>query len=158
MAALTLYGSSIADTTITTACKMAANTAGGTETSKQSTIPSTSNTYAEVLSQAGTSNSVTAIPATPTGKGYVYQPGAGTFANAAWGAILTFAHAAGTTSDVTIRFFKYTGSYSLIGSINRATNTQAKTTYTYTNTTMPSTTFAASDLLYIDLWYHDSNA
>jgi hypothetical protein len=158
MAALTLYGSSVADSTLATACDMALTTTGGTETSKQ-TVLTGSNVYGEVWSQGNAGlATVTAIPATPTGHGWVYKPGAGTFANATWGCVFTLAHVASSTSDVTIRFFKYTGTYSSIGTINVATNTAAKTTYTFSNTTMPSTTFGATDLLYIDLWYHDTNS
>jgi len=147
----------VLDGTLTTASGMATTT-GGVETSKQ-TVLTGSNVYGEIWSQGNAGlATVTAIPATPTGRGWIFYPGAGTFANAVWGAIITFAHIASTTSDVTIRFFKYTGSYASIGTINVATNTAAKTTWTFTNTTMPTVTTAASDGIYIDLWYHDSNA
>src|ERR1041385_7971296 len=89
MAILTLYGSSIADATLTNACDMATTT-GGTETSKTTTMSgSGSQVYAEIFSQGGSVTGVTSIPATPTGHGWAYSPGAGTFANGNWSASVT---------------------------------------------------------------------
>lgn len=159
MPTLTYYGSSVADTTLTTACKMA-SASGGTETSKQ-TVLTGSSVYGEVWSQGNAGlATVTAIPTTPTGNGWIVYPGAGIFATGNWGFILTFAHVASTTSDCTVRFFRLvSGTYTSIGTINAATNTAAKTTYTFTNTSMSTITFSNStDGLYVDLWYHDSNA
>jgi len=160
MATLTLYGSSVADATITTACDMA-NTAGGTETSKTTTTTGTS-VYAEVLSQGGTSASVSSIPTTPTGNGWVYKPGAGVFATGNWSAIDTVSSASwsgsSSTTDITRRFFRYAnGVYILIGTLNIAITGTAKTTYTYTATSMASIAFGPNDFIYSDLWWHDTN-
>jgi hypothetical protein len=152
---LTYYGSSVADATLTTACDCASAT-GGTETSKTTTVTGTL-VYVEIVSQAATIASVSSIPSTPTGKGWVAKPGAGTFATGNWGFIETSSCTAPGTSDHTVRFFKYNGStYTLIGTINKTGIVGAKTTYTYTNTSMSSITFAATDFLYIDLWHHDT--
>jgi hypothetical protein len=159
MAAIVAYGSSIADGTLTTACDMAQNATGGTETSKTTTIGSTSGVYGEVLSQGGTGSGVSSIPATPTGHGWLFKPGAGSFANAAWGAVVTFAGNGLGTADLTIRFFKYDGSstYTSIGTINKTGVVSTKTTYTFTNTTMPAVTTLSTDYIYIDLWLHDTS-
>ena len=153
-----LYGSSVADGTLTTACDMAATT-GGTETSKTTTLTGANN-IAEVLSKGGTSATVTSIPTTPTGNGWVYKPGSGIFAAANWSAVVTVSGGwgPGGTDTLTIRFFKYSGgSYSSIGSIvgPNMTNTATKNAWSFTATSMPATTFVASDLLYIDLWLTD---
>jgi len=159
MPTLTYYGSSVADATLTTACGMATTT-GGSETSAQ-TILLLTNVFGEVWSKGNAGlNTVTAIPATPTGNGWIAYPGAGTFATGNWSAVFTFAHVASTTSDCTIRFFRLvSGTYTSIGTINTATNTAAKTTYTFAATSMATITFNnPTDGLYTDLWYHDSNA
>ena len=153
MAALTLYGSSVADTTITTACKMS-NTTGGTETSKTTTVSGGGN-YTEIVSQGGTLTTATSI-GSPTGKGWDYSPGAGTFATGNWSASCTI-QTNSTTSTLTIRFYKYTsGTYTSIGSINSTVSSGSKTTYSFAATSMSSITFTASDLLYVDLWYFDT--
>jgi hypothetical protein len=158
---LVLYGSSVADATLATACDMA-NASGGTETSVTSTIPTTSNQFAEILSQVGTSNSVTAIPATPTGHGWLYKPGQGTFDLNNWSASVTLSALAWGTAgftDVTIRFFKWdTSTYTSIGTINVGITSLSKTTYAFTATSMPSVTTTATDYIYTDLWWHDTNA
>jgi hypothetical protein len=156
-ATLTLYGSSVANGTLTTACTMSAAT-GGTETSKLTTITGTTNTYGEVTSQGLTVAAVTSIPATPTGNGWVYQPGAGRFATGNWSASITLATAGINGGDTwTLRFFKYSGgSYTSIGSIVANATTTAKTTYSFAATSMSAIAFIASDLLYTDLWFFDS--
>lgn len=155
MSSLVLYGSNAANATLTNACNMASTT-GGTETSNR-TSPSGSTNIAEVFSLGGTSTSVSSIPATPTGHGWTYSPGAGTFATGNWSA------ACGTrdpfnayTISSTIRFFRYSGgTYTSIGTINIASFslTNARTVATYAATSMSTITFASGDLLYTDLWY-----
>lgn len=158
MSTLTLYGSSVADATLTNACDMA-NTTGGVETSKTTTVTGANN-FAEVLSQGGTAASVTSIPTTPTGHGWVSQPGAGTFAIGNWSASETSAITGFTASNskYTIRFFRYSsGVYTLIGTIDSGfIASTSKTTYTFAATSMSAITFGASDLLYVDLWYTDT--
>jgi hypothetical protein len=158
MPTLTIYGSNVSDATLTTASDMAANT-GGTETTALSTVPNTTFLFAEILSRTGTSNGVVIIPATPTGNGWVYSPGAGTFATGNWSALvnLSFAHA--FTSDLTIRFFRWSsGVYTSIGTIPLASQSVSgtKTLYTFTATSMGTITFAAGDLIYVDLWFQDA--
>jgi len=157
VATQTLYGSSIADATLTTADDMATTT-GGTETSKTTTTSGT-NTYSEVFSQGGSSTGASSIPATPTGKGWVYnKPGAGTYATGNWSASVTFSGSSLGTSDLTIRFFRYSsGTYTQIGTINKTGVVSAKTTYSFPATSMGTITFAANDLLYVDLWFHDTS-
>src|SRR6266705_6210554 len=115
MATLTLYGSAVADATLTTACDMAA-VSGGTETSKTTTWTGSSN-YGEIVSKGGSIVTVTALPATPTGNGWVYNPGAGTFDLGNWSGSLAVNDAAlgpytiGTNGGQggVLRFFRYSG-------------------------------------------------
>lgn len=154
MASLTLYGSSVADATLTNACDMAA-ALGGTETSKTTTV-SGGNNIAEILSKGGSSTTVSSIPATPTGKGWVYnKPGAGVFATANWSATITVS-AAGSGTNMTWRAFRYDGTYHLIGSVTSASAPSAKTAVSFAATSFSTVTFGATDLLYFDLWWNDS--
>lgn len=151
-----LYGSSVADTTLTTACKMA-SASGGTETSKTTTTTTGGGGgfYAEVLSQGGTFASVTSIP-TPDGKGWIFFPGAGTFATGNWSASCTVTTNS-TTTNLTIRFYKYSsGTYTSIGSIVATVSSGSKTTYSFAATSMSTFTTGASDGIYTDLWYQDT--
>jgi hypothetical protein len=150
-----IYASNVSNTTLTSACTMAANS-GGSEVAVQTTVTGT-NQYVEVVSQAATLASVTTI-GSPSGKGWVYLPGAGTFAAGNWSATVTLSASSPGTTDVTIRFYKYSaGTYTSIGSINKTGISGTKTAYSFTATAMPSTAFSASDLLYIDLWWHDTS-
>ncbi len=126
---------------------------GGTETSKQSTWGGTL-TVGELTSQGLSVNTAASIPATPTGNGWVFLPGAGSYANANWSFIMTLSFAVITNqTSITVRFFKYTGTYASIGTIVLSpTFATAKTVYTWTATSMPLTTFGATDLLYVDAW------
>src|SRR5579872_4056334 len=158
MASLTLYGSDVADATLTSACDMSIAT-GGVETSKQTVVTGT-NIYIEITSQgSGGLASVSSIPA-PTGKGWTYQPGAGTFAAGNWSASITLklGAAVGSNSDTTLGFYRYSGGvYTLIGTINKATAVPTtKTTYAFSSTSMSTITFGASDLLYIHAFLHDN--
>lgn len=152
-----IYGSSVANGTLASACTMSATT-GGTETSTTTTFVSTSLTYGEVRSKGGASTPVTAITA-PTGNGWIYFPGvAGTFAAGNWSAAHTHSSVSHGT-DTTIRFYKYSaGTYTLIGSIVATQSVTTKTTYTYTATAMGSVTLLATDGIYVDLWWHDNGA
>src|SRR6266568_3156615 len=156
MAVLTLYGSAVADATLTTACDMAA-VSGGVEVGKQTTFSGTGN-FAEVWSKGNASSPVvSAIPATPNGNGWVYTPGAGTFAAANWSASVTVAVFVNNAGVYTIRFFKYSaGVYSSIGNLTFTPTATAKTTYAVSAVSMPATTFTATDLLYVDYWYQDN--
>lgn len=152
------YGSDVANGTIGTACTMSTTT-GGTEVTKTSTW-SGGNHFAEVWSQSGSSTPVTAIPATPTGHGWVTAaPGAGSFANANWSASIALALSSSATVSWTVRFFKYSsGTYTSIGTIatSAASLGTSRTVISFAATSMPLTTFAAGDLLYVDLWMQDT--
>jgi hypothetical protein len=152
-----LYGSDVADATLTTACDMATTT-GGTETSQTSSGTGV-NIYQEVYSKGGSPASVGAIPATPTGNGWVFkQASAGTYPLGNWSASITFSSTF-TGVSLTLRFFKYSsGTYTSIGTITVSLTGSAKTTYSFAATSMPATTFLSSDLLYIDLWFLDNNS
>lgn len=155
MASLTLYGSNVSNGTLTTASSMS-NTTGGTEVAVQTTVTGTS-PYVEVVSRAATLASVTAI-GSPSGKGWVYAPGSGTFATGNWSATVTFSATSPGTTDVTIRFYKYSGgTYTSIGTINKTGITGTKTAYSFAATSFSSVTFSSSDLLYCDVWWHDTS-
>jgi len=150
-----LYGSNVANGTLSTASTMSANT-GGTETSATTTVTGT-NVWVEVVSRAATLASVSSI-GSPSGKGWAFAPGAGQFALGNWSASVTLSASAPGTTDITIRFYRYSsGVYNAIGSINKTGVVGTKTTYSFTATSMPATTFGASDLLYVDLWWHDTS-
>jgi hypothetical protein len=156
-APLVLYGSNVADTTLTTACKMAGAT-GGTEVGTTTTVSGAGND-AEVRSKGGAGTAVTGIPTTPTGNGWVSSPGAGTFATGNWSASIAMATAVTVNPIVlTLRFFKYSGgSYTSIGTITLSTSTTTtRGVQTFAATSMSTVTFTASDLLYTDLWSNDS--
>jgi hypothetical protein len=150
-----LYGSAVADTTLTTACLMA-TASGGVETSKVSNYTGTGN-FGEVWSK-GTAGvaAVSSIPA-PTGHGWVYYPGAGTFAAGNWALVLTYAAFANNQGNQTFRAYKLSGGvYTAIGTILFTATATAKTTYSPTAVSMPAVTTGASDGIYFDLWYQDN--
>ncbi len=150
-----IYGSSVANGTLTNACNMSSTT-GGTETSKAMTYTG-SNTYAEIWSQGGSTTGFSSIQA-PTGHGWVFTPGAGSFATGNWSGSITL-NCAFVPVDITLRFYKYTGSYTSIGSIVKSSGfSAAKTTYSFTATSMSSVSFGASDMVYVDLWWHDNSS
>ena len=157
MASLILYGSNVANATLTTAGQ-ASNTTGGTETSATSNI-SGANNYGEVNSSGTANASVTAIPTTPTGRGWVYKPGAGTFATSNWSAVAAIASTVHDTVVLTMRFFKYSsGTYTSIGTISTASFVlpSARSAQTFTAASLSTVTFSSSDLLYWDIWLYDS--
>src|SRR5437764_10701090 len=119
MAVLVLYGSNIVDSTVTTACDMAA-ASGGTQTSTDSHWTGSLGQWAEVWSKGTAAQTALAsIPATPTGNGWVYNPGAGTFALGNWSASIGLAEGTANSGEAfTMRFFKYSsGVYTSIGTI-----------------------------------------
>jgi hypothetical protein len=159
MVQLVLYGSTVADSTLTTANDLA-TASGGAETSVSNTWGGTGQ-YGELYSSGGTSlPSSTSIPATPSGHGWIYYVGAGSFALGNWTA--TFAHScldATIPLDFTLRFFKYSGgTYTLIGSIaiSPGTGSLTRTVYTFPATALAGVAFDTPDYLYVDLWEHDT--
>jgi hypothetical protein len=155
MPTLTYYGTSIADTTLTNACVMAPNS-GGTETSKLTTIPGTSNPYAEILSQGGSSTAVAALPS-PTGHGWVFYPGAGSFAAGTWTLLVTKSSATKGVSS-TFRVYKIaSGTYTSVGTATVTNSSTAKTTYTFSISGSGVST-GSSDGIYIDGFHFNNNA
>jgi hypothetical protein len=154
-----LYGSNVADSTLTTACDMA-TVSGGVETTRLSSIAgSPANSIAEITSQGIVNEAaVTSIPTTPTGRGWIYFPGAGVFAAGNWSAFIALSDTQGPyTIDggATLRFFKYSsGVYTLIGSSNSGSFVinATRTALTIPATSLASIVFAAGDGLYIDQW------
>src|SRR5260221_4899471 len=163
MASLTLYGSNHANATLTTACDMATTT-GGAEPSVISTT-SGSNKFAESLSIGASEVAVASIPTNPTGKGWVYQPGAGTFATGNWAAVITFVPASwsgsSSTSHLHMRVSRWVSgpTWTIIGDFPDLplTGGLTKTVYTFTTTSFSSIVFAANDLLHIEVWYFDNS-
>lgn len=160
MASLTLYGSNVANSTLTSACNMSTTT-GGTETSNTTTY-SGSNNWAEIFSQGGSTTGASSPSSTPSGKGWCYLPGAGSFATGNWSASVALKETGGSSGDNTateIRFYRYSGgTYTLIGTITNSTTSvlSSRTVVSFSATSMASITFAALDLLYIDLWWEDT--
>ena len=159
---MNLYGSKVASGTLTTAC-LFAPTVGGTEGSNTTTYSgSASVPYAEVWSQ-GNSNYTSyqsTIPA-PTGHGWVYSPGAGTFAAGNWSASLAIALYCATNSNLTMRFYKRSsgGTYTSIGNLSaplaQSGSLTTRQTATFNAVSFVSMAFLATDLLYTDLWVYD---
>jgi hypothetical protein len=154
-AALQLNGSAVADGTLVNACDFS-SAVGGVETSKLTTMAGVAK-YAEILSQGGTSASVSAIPATPTHHGWVFATGAGTFAAGAWSAKANISFLSGSGDTITIRFFRYSGGVdTLIGSINTTIIGLPKAIRSWAATSMPKMVMGANDLLEVDLWCFDN--
>src|SRR2546423_6752114 len=119
-----------------------ATASGGTETSKVSNYGGTGN-FGEVYSQGTASvNAVTAIPA-PTGHGWIYFPGAGTYATGNWTLVLTYAAFANNQGNQTFRVYKRSsgGTYTSIGTIVFTATATAKTTYSPAAVSMSTVTF-----------------
>ena len=135
---------------------------GGTEVALTANAWSPSNLYGEMVSAGGASTTATAIQA-PTGRGWVYSPGAGQFAAANWSASIAMADPANGTDDptaITLRFFKYSGGiYTSIGTIALAGAAvpTTRTVLSFAATSMPLTNFSSGDLLYIDLWWQSAS-
>jgi len=155
----TFYGSDVADGTLTTAGKCSTTT-GGTETHTTSGSNGTSvtNVYYEMYSLAPGNNSGTnnfaSIP-NPTGHGWIYYPGAVTIPAGNWNATISgLSTLVNSGSTWTLRVSKLSGGvYTVLGSFPAVTlNTSVQTTYTLTATSMPATTFASGDGVYLDLW------
>src|SRR2546421_5554149 len=157
MAVLVLYGSNVADATLTTACDMASTT-GGVEASLVTTNNAVAGTFMEVTSKGLSSVPCRASIPAPTGNGWIFYPGAGTFAADNWAPIITMACSIASAGASTWRAYLYSGGiYTAIGTINFTPSSSAKTTYTLTATSMPAVTTGASDGIYFDLWYQDNS-
>lgn len=156
MTALTLYGSNVASTTLTSACKLSTTT-GGTETTVTTTGPASGNGYVEFLSQGGTATLNASIPA-PTGKGWLYDSTAlegQTIAAGNWSASFGAQDNAGSgpVQSYTLGLFKRSsgGTYTSIGNLTIGSTTIAttRTTYNYSASGLSSMAFGVGDKLYI---------
>jgi hypothetical protein len=160
MTALTLYGSSIASTTLTTADQFATTT-GGTETSKTTSVASAAgNGYLEVLSQGGSGTIYTSIPA-PTGRGWLFDVTTlegQTLASGNWSGSVGLADTAGSGPLLSIIAREYkrssAGVYTSIGTLTLSgpTITTTRTTFSLPSTSFASMAFATGDKLYVDLF------
>jgi Concanavalin A-like lectin/glucanases superfamily len=159
----TVYGSAVADATLTTACDMA-NTTGGIEVAKTTTVNGGAGNDAEIWSKGtASSNAVSGIPTAPTGHGWIFYPGAGTFVLGNWSGIVALSTAVAVNPAVfTLRFFRLPAGVLAnavsIGSIPLSTSTAiaTRTVYTFGATSEASFTTAANDGIYFDLWLNDS--
>ena len=161
MTALTLYGSSVASTTLSTADQLSTTT-GGTETSKTTTAPNdSSQNWMELLSQGG-SGTDSASQGSPSGKGYLYESTAlegQRIATGNWSAVVRMNDTAGFTAiTFNIRFYKRSsgGTYTSIGSLTLASQSMSSTTttYTFSASSLSQMDFATGDKLYVDFWMH----
>ena len=159
MTALTLYGSSVASTTLATAAQLV-SAIGGTETFVTTTGPASGNGYAEIRGLAGSSPLNVSIPA-PSGNGFLWDTTileGQVIAAGNWTGIIGLADAAGSgpTLSFTLRFFKRSsgGIYTLIGSIALGASTigRTRTTYTLSGAALGSMAFTTGDKLYLDEW------
>lgn len=159
MTALTLYGSNVASTTLTSACKLATTT-GGTETTVTTTGPASGSGYVEILSQAATATLNASLPS-PDGKGWLFDATTlegQTISAGNWSASFGAQDNAGSgpVQSFTIRFYKRSsgGVYTSIGSLTLSsqTITTTKTTYNFSASSLSSMSFATGDKLYVDLF------
>lgn len=159
MTALTLYGSNVASTTLTSACKLSTTT-GGTETTVTTTGPASGNGYVEILSQAATASLNASIPS-PDGKGWLFDVTTlenCTISAGNWSASFGCQDSAGSgpVQSFTIRFYKRSsgGTYTSIGSLTLSSQTinTTRTTYTFSASSLSSMSFSVGDKLYVDLF------
>lgn len=159
MTDLTLYGSSVASTTLATAAQLA-SVSGGTETFVTTTGPSSGDGYAEIRGLAGSSPLNASISA-PTGNGFLWDTPdleGQTIAAGIWTASIGLADAAGSgpTLSFTVRAFQRSsaGVYTLIGPMILGASTifRTRTTYTLTSAVLSSMDFGSGDKLYFDEW------
>lgn len=156
--ALTLYGSSVAATTLATAAQLSSAT-GGTETSVTTTAPASGSGYIEVLGLTGSSAVNAAIPS-PSAKGFLWDVTTlegKTLASGPWTAAIGLLDSlgGGPTLSFTVRIYKRSsgGVFTLLGSLVLGASTIAttRTTYTLTGSTVASA-FVTGDKLYADEW------
>ena len=163
---LTVYGSSVAATIITTADQLATTT-GGTETSTTTTAPASgASLYMEALSRGGTGTTSATMPA-QSGKGWLLQTTtldeqkmlAGN-----WSATVAVSDATRslTLASMVLRFSKHfnTGGYATIGTITISSPalTTSRQVFTFPSTAFLASTFGIGDMLYIDFFYQSSGS
>lgn len=159
MTSLTLYGSNVASTTLTSACKLA-DTTGGTETNVTTTGPSSGNGYVEIFSQAATASLNASLPS-PDGKGWLYDNTNlenQTISAGNWSASIAVKDTAGSgpVQSFVIRFYKRSsgGTYTSIGSLTLSSQTinTTRTVYNFSASSLSSMSFSTGDKLYVDLF------
>lgn len=159
MTALTLYGSNVASTTLTSACKLA-DTTGGTETNVTTTGPASGSGYVEIFAQAATASINASLPA-PDGKGFLYDSvnlENCTISTGNWSASIAVKDTAGSgpVQSFTLRFYKRSsgGTYTSIGSLVLSSQTinTTRTVYNFSASSLSSMSFSTGDKLYVDLW------
>lgn len=154
------YGTAIADATLPNGCDMAILT-GGSEVTKTTIVSGVNQNFAEFTSQGLTVAPVAAIPATPTGKGWAFNPGRGIFATGNWTLLADLdSHGwsgSSATTNVTVRVFKYSGGvYTSIGNFAAVPFTGTnRATYTFGPTSFNTITFNANEFGYVDMWFFD---
>lgn len=157
---LTLYGSTTASSTLSTAATLVTST-GGTSTSKTTTAPNdSSQKYMEVLGLGGTGTTVTSLPS-PTGKGWLYDSTAleGFTLSGTIAAILRMNDSSGFASiDLLINAWKRSsgGTYTSIGStiLSAQSMSGTATNYSLSASSITSTAFSTGDKLYIEHYMH----
>lgn len=154
---LTLYGSAVASSTLSTANAMATTT-GGTETTKTTTGPASGNGIVEILSQGGSGTLNASLPS-PSGHGWLYDSTAlegQTIPAGNWSASIALSDAAGSgpVNAYTLRASKRSsgGTYTTIGTltISSTTISSTRTVYTFSLTSFSAVSFATGDKLYFD--------
>lgn len=159
----TLYGSDDSyGAPLANASKVTTTGTGGTEIAKTNVIGGGSGNYAELWSQGGNTTAVASIPATPTGRGWLWPvPGAGTFGTDNWSAAFAYADTqSGVNGTLTVRAFKYSGgSYTAIATLASSTFNipSGRTVPALTPAAGTQTTVAAGDYIYIDAWAMNSS-
>ncbi|GAC1464830.1 MAG: hypothetical protein PVS3B3_17340 [Ktedonobacteraceae bacterium] len=157
---LTLYGTTQAATTVTTAAKLV-NATGGTSSSNTTTAPNDgSQKYMEVLGKGGTGTTVTSIPA-PTAKGWLYDSTAleGFTLSGNISGVLSMDDSAGFASvDFILNAYKRSsgGTYTSFGTttLTAQSMSSSQTSYSLPSTAITSTAFTTGDKLYYELYMH----
>ena len=159
---MNLYGTILHSPTLTTASLFSTAT-GGTETTTTTTnAGSASVPYSEVWSQ-GNSNYTSyqaSIPA-PTGHGWVYSAGAGSFVTGVWSAKADITLYCPANSSLTMRQYKRSNSgvYTLVGTLTAplvaSGSGPSRQTATFAGVSFSAMSFLLTDLLYTDLWLYD---
>lgn len=155
MAVLVLYGSNHASALLANANDMYTAT-GATETSFAVTIGGGAGTFAE-LKSGGQASSASAIAIVPPSNGWCYKPGAGTFAIGSWAGSCNLAYNNPGTSNFILGLYQLSGGiYTLIGTSTVAITSSAKTDYSFSISVGITLSFAANDLLYVQMQCQDT--
>jgi hypothetical protein len=158
--ALTLYGTSVVSTVLSSAACLTAQV-GGTETSVIVTGPPSGDGFVELQALGGSAPLYSSLPTSPTGKGWLFDQSlldGGTISAGSWQVSLALAvvQQAGWVQTILARVWKRasSGSFTLLGtlSLSNQTITQARTIFTLSPVSFPSVSFAIGEKLYLDAW------